>query len=246
MITKHTPYPRVFYILVISAIITSFNVKQIQTAAATIDIFASQNLQSSSIENQIIRCIIPLCIGTNKDDIIIGSFLNETIFGFKGDDNIQGNDGDDIIYGGDGNDIIQGGGGFDKLFGGNGNDVLIADAEINLVGPQIFDEIIINNRTNNLLLGTNSNSSVSTGQFNIKNVNGSDVFESEGPNDIVNMPISLLDGGEGDDHLIGTSGNEFYKGGPGRDYFDCNEGIDTVLDFNTKEDTASVNCEVLQ
>jgi Ca2+-binding RTX toxin-like protein len=88
--------------------------------------------------------------------------------------------------------------------------------------------------------------SVSTSQFQIKNVNGSDIFASLGPNDILNIPVSLLDGGKGDDTLIGTSGNEFYIGGPGHDYFDCNEGIDTVLDFNAKEDTANVNCEILK
>ena len=31
-----------------------------------------------------------------------------------------------------------------------------------------------------------------------------------------------------------------------RDYFDCNEGIDTVLDYNPREDTANVNCENLE
>lgn len=247
MIINNRLYSRAFIILIGSVVVPFFNIQQNQTTAASVDIFALQNLQSSSIENKIIRCVIPLCVGTNNDDIIIGSFLNETILGLKGNDNIQGNDGDDIIYGGAGNDVIQGGGGFDKLFGGDGNDVLIADAEISLVGPQIFDEIIINNRTNKLLLGTDSNSSsVSASQFHFKNVNRSDIFESESPNDLVNMRISLLDGGKGDDHLVGTSGNEFYIGGPGHDFFDCNEGIDTVLDFNPQEDTANANCEVLQ
>ena len=246
MAIDHRIFSRLFSILIILILALTLNAKQIQIATATVDIFGSQSLEPDSIESQVIRCIIPLCTGTNKDDIIIGSFLNETIFGLKGDDNIQGNDGDDIIYGGDGNDVIQGGGGFDKLFGGNGNDVIIGDAEINLVGPQIFDEILINNRTNELLLGNNATVSDSIGQLQNKNINGTDVFASQAADDLLNRPISLLDGGKGDDTLIGTSGNEFYIGGPGHDYFDCNEGIDTVLDFNPNEDTANVNCENLK
>lgn len=32
----------------------------------------------------------------------------------------------------------------------------------------------------------------------------------------------------------------------GSDFFDCNEGADTVTDFDDGEDTANANCEVLQ
>lgn len=32
----------------------------------------------------------------------------------------------------------------------------------------------------------------------------------------------------------------------GRDFFDCNEGVDRVLDFDPDEDTANVNCENLE
>lgn len=158
-------YPRIFSILILISLIVPFNLGQIQTAAATVDIFAASNFQSSSIQDEIIQCIIPLCIGTEDDDIIIGSFLNETIFGLKGDDKIQGNAGDDIVAGGDGNDVIEGGGGFDKLFGDDGNDVIISDAELSLVGSQISDQILINNRFNDLLLGIGESSPFNSSQF---------------------------------------------------------------------------------
>lgn len=57
--------------------------------------------------------------------------------------------------------------------------------------------------------------------------------------------VQLLDGGKGDDFLLGSTSNDFFIGGPGHDYFDCNEGIDTILDFNVNEDTANNNCENL-
>lgn len=52
-----------------------------------------------------------------------------------------------------------------------------------------------------------------------------------------------LYGGDGNDHLFGGSGNDILKGSSGMDFFECNEGIDTVLDFNSKEDTMNLNCE---
>ena len=219
------------------------------SSALNIDTFTTSDFQSSAIQEDLIRCIIPICTGTNEDDIIIGSFLNETIFGLNGDDKIQGNNGNDIVFGGKGNDIIQGGGGFDKLFGEDGNDVLISDAEISLVGlilPQIFDEVAINNRLNDLLLGIGASSPGNFSQLTTNIINSSDIFASQIPNDILGINGTLLDGGKGNDNLIGQSGNENFIGGPGHDYFNCNEGTDTILDYNAKQDTADINCENLE
>ena len=243
-------FPRIFYVLILISLVSLFNLRPIQTvSASSLEVADETDFQSSAIEDDIIRCTLPLCTGTNEDDIIIGSFLNETIFGLEGDDNIQGNDGDDAVFGGNGNDIIQGGGGFDKLFGEDGNDVLVGDSEISLVGlviPQIFDAVAMNNRVNDLLLGIGASSASNSSQLTINAINSSDIFASQIPDDILGINGTLLDGGKGDDNLIGQSGNENFIGGPGHDYFNCNEGIDTILDYNPKEDTADINCENLQ
>jgi Ca2+-binding RTX toxin-like protein len=243
-------FPRIFYVLSLISLLSLFNLTLIQTAlAASTDIFAAADFESSAIQDDIIRCILPLCTGTDEDDIIIGSFLDETIFGLKGGDKIQGNNGNDVVFGDDGNDIIQGGGGFDRLFGEDGNDVLVSDAEISLVGlviPQLFDEVAINNRFNDLLLGIGASAPSSSSQLTINVINSSDIFASQIPDDILAIKGTLLDGGKGDDNLIGQSGNENFIGGPGHDYFNCNEGIDTILDYNPKEDTADMNCENLE
>ena len=73
----------------------------------------------------------------------------------------------------------------------------------------------------------------------------SDVFTSLNGNMLL-FSESYLDGGNGDDHIFGGSLNDVLKGGPGNDFFDCNEGIDRVLDFDPDEDTANVNCESLE
>lgn len=217
---------------------------QFPTAYALFDPFESTFLHTSSVEDDVINCVISMCVGTNMSDVIIGSSINETVYGLKGDDNIQGNAGDDIIYGGKGDDIISGGGGFDKLFGQDGNDIIIGDSTTSLAPSQTEDELAITNRLHDLLLGLDidilSESRLMDGVNNT-----SDVFASQDINDLLLDNVQLLDGGKGDDRLLGQNGDEFFIGGPGHDYFDCNEGIDTVLDFNPQEDTININCENL-
>ena len=57
-------------------------------------------------------------IGTDGDDVIIGSRFN---------DQIDARGGNDCVFGGDGNDQILGGPGNDDVFGQRGNDQLIGD-----------------------------------------------------------------------------------------------------------------------
>lgn len=208
------------------------------------DILQSNNIQSSSLEDNIITCIGLICDGTDNDDIIIGSFLNEKISGLKGDDVIQGNNGDDIIYGGDGSDSIQGGEGIDNIFGEDGDDFIYADGSTSLAGSLIGDEIAIVNTFNDWLLGVNQNF-VTNIDISIKGNGVGDVFTSLNSNMLI-FSESYLDGGNGNDHIFGGSLNDVLKGGPGHDFFDCNEGLDRVLDFNPDEDTANVNCESLE
>jgi Ca2+-binding RTX toxin-like protein len=74
-----------------------------------------------------------------------------------------------------------------------------------------------------------------------------DIFTSQiNSTDIPLTNVQLLDGGKGNDYLLGSSSNDLFIGGPGHDYFDCNEGIDRILDFNPKEDTVNNNCEIIE
>ena len=85
-----------------------------------------------------------LCEGTNRKDVLIGSFGKDTITGGDGHDIISGSFGDDKLYGQKGNDEIyavendrRSGGGFfpvpgkgtpgiDLVDGGTGNDTIRA------------------------------------------------------------------------------------------------------------------------
>lgn len=63
--------------------------------------------------------------GLGGNDVLRGSDGDDLLSGDEGDDFLNGNMGSDVVLGGDGNDRINGGTGDDLLSGGAGNDVLI-------------------------------------------------------------------------------------------------------------------------
>ncbi|MEM1160172.1 MAG: calcium-binding protein [Pseudomonadota bacterium] len=74
--------------------------------------------------------------GSERSELIFGSFGNDKIagnggndlmFGFFGNDKMFGGAGDDVVFGGSGKDIVEGGDGEDDLFGGRGNDVVVGN-----------------------------------------------------------------------------------------------------------------------
>lgn len=203
-----------------------------------------------STENNVVECVFTTCMGTNDNDIILGSISSEEIIGLNGDDKIQGNGGNDTIYGDKNDDIISGGTGFDKLFGGDGNDVLIGDSTTSLADIYIGNEMVTMDTLNDLILGENSAlsslSSETINELNNTRERSSSIVGIVIDKNLITEDIQLLDGGKGDDYLLGQNSDEFFIGGPGNDYFDCNEGIDIVLDFNANEDTVNSNCEVLE
>ena len=220
-------------------------------ANSMIDIFQSKEISFLSLEDGVVNCIISICTGTERDDIIIGTSLGETIYGLNANDNIQGNGGDDIINGGMGDDIIQGGSALDKLFGQDGNDYLYADSSTSSVSSQTENTSLI---TNSVSVDLDSGASIESviHMNNISSTNISineslesvDVFSSSLP-DILLLQQSFVDGGTGDDHIFGGSGDDVLIGGPGRDFFECGEGIDQILDFDSKQDTINTNCEII-
>ncbi len=216
-----------------------------QKSFGTLNIFETEDFRGSSVEDNVITCIIITCNGNNKDDIIIGSSLSETIYGLRGNDNIQGNGGDDVIYGGDGSDNIQGGSRVDKIFGQNGNDYLFADSSTSLLGSLGQSKVDVASRSNDSI-ATLKSTTISKEELVPHDTDDRVDLFAQLNVDVLALEESFMDGGKGDDHLYGGSGNDILVGGPGHDVFDCGEGVDQVLDFNPKEDTINTNCEIIQ
>jgi Ca2+-binding RTX toxin-like protein len=207
--------------------------------------FQSSNIQSLGLEDNVITCTGLICTGTVEANIMIGSSLNEEISGLEGDDAIQGNNGEDVIYGGDGDDSIQGGGGLDNIYGQDGNDYIYADSSISLSSELAGNQTAIVTSLEEKLLGIGEQNVVSNSDISAKFIPASDIFASLNSNMLL-YSESHLDGGEGDDYLFGGSDNDVLVGGPGKDFFECNEGLDTVTDFDPDEDTANVDCEMIE
>ena len=203
-----------------------------------------------------------LIFGEDGNDLIQGGLLTDEIHGGKGDDTIQGGEGSDVIFGEEGNDFLFADSPNSaisllvnqqnlNLEDSIGKEFHLQDPVIQTIDAEKLVDIIINELVSEVPLGI-INSTVTESLLDIINE-----LVSEVPLGIINSTVteSLLDkkqinnkniqlsGGSGDDHIFGGSGDDILEGGSGKDFFDCNEGIDTVLDFNSKEDTIITNCE---
>ncbi|MGI0021402.1 MAG: calcium-binding protein, partial [Nitrososphaeraceae archaeon] len=118
-----------------------------------------------------------ICVGTHKNDTIIGTIAGGTIFGKDGNDKIMGLLSQQVIYGNAGNDTIQGGNSTNIIFGNNGDDTL--------VGGSGFDpmkggggSMLSGDRGNDKLLGGPDHDVLEGGP-------GFDFFQCNGKVDIV-------------------------------------------------------------
>lgn len=149
---------------------------------------------------------------------ITGNSGNDTIFGAAA----YG----DTLNGGVGDDVMDGLGGGDTYTGSNGSDTFVINTVTDVVTNDgfTFDNdlawVKVNGWTatvgveRSFLLGTNSVLSGGTGN------------QTLGGNDTLG---STLDGGAGDDTLLGFGGNDRLKGGLGNDVIVTGGGSDVVL-----------------
>jgi len=72
-----------------------------------------------------------VAVGTEENDLILGTDGWDRLEGRGGDDCIVGGDGFDLLYGDAGNDVILGGAGLDYLDGGSGTDYCDGELKVN-------------------------------------------------------------------------------------------------------------------
>ena len=82
-------------------------------------------------------------IGTDRSDVLQGTWSWDTIYGNGGNDNIFGGGGDDMLSGRLGDDSLFGGAGNGKLFGGKGNDLIEAGIGNNQVWGGAGSDVIV-------------------------------------------------------------------------------------------------------
>ncbi len=126
---------------------------------------------------------------STEDTVVWGGSGNDAISGSAGADALRGGDGNDRLVGGDGGDLLEGGDGDDTLEGGAGNDTLSGGWNSNRLFGGAGDDLLL-----------------------VRHVNS-------GVRDDLGTSVCAAFGGDGNDTLIGASGQQVtLDGNDGDDY----------------------------
>jgi Ca2+-binding RTX toxin-like protein len=169
-----------------------------------------------------------MLFGQGDNDTLLGKGGNDLLFGGAGNDTLIGGDGDDQMFGeagddrmiwnpGDDTDLVEGGSGVDtaEVNGGNGAETFSITAN----GARVrFDRV--SPAPFSLDIGTTENL--------VLNANGGDDFMSATGNLAALIKLTL-DGGAGNDTILGSNGADTLIGGDGNDFIDGQQGNDLAL-----------------
>lgn len=184
--------------------------------------------------------------GGGGNDILIGGSAADQIFGQSGDDALQGKGGSDFLFGGSANDELVGGDGDDLAFGQNGSDTMIwnpgDDTDLNEGGAGV-DTVIVNGGNGAEIFTTTANGTrvrfdrldpapfaidIGTSENLVVNMNGgNDSFSATG--NLAALIAITVDGGAGDDAILGSNGVDVLIGGDGNDFIDGQQGNDVIF-----------------
>lgn len=148
----------------------------------------------------------------SADATLLGGDGSDTLIGGAGDDSLDGGAGDDVLFAGTGNNT---------LIGGAGNDTILVD------GTDFADSITLSEAGGILAISVNgqagSNIHSQVERIVINGTGGNDVIDAA----TVILPL-LIEGGEGDDSIVGGTGADFLSGGRGNDTLLGLAGIDSL------------------
>lgn len=165
-------------------------------------------------------------VGTVGDDIIDGRAGQDDLFGGLGDDTLTAGTGDDSLEGGEGDDSLLGGSGSDQLHGGAGDDLLMGGfGRDTISGGDGADTVSYRGETRDVTVDLDAGTVRSDANHNAVD-DGAE--GGAGLEDILADDIENIEGGLGDDRLLGDSGENVITGGKGDDAIDGRGGHDTV------------------
>lgn len=184
--------------------------------------------------------------GAAGNDTLTGGFGGDWIFGGAGSDAVLGKGGFDFLFGGINNDTLTGGDADDSVFGEADSDLMIwnpgDDTDLNEGGSGI-DTVEVNGGGGDEVFTVTANGarvrfdrlnpapfSIDIGtseNFVLNAAGGDDSFSATG-NLAVLISISV-DGGAGNDTLLGSNGIDLLTGGDDNDFIDGQQGNDVAL-----------------
>lgn len=184
--------------------------------------------------------------GGAGNDVLTGGSGADMLFGQADNDTLLGKGGTDFLFGGSGNDVLTGGDGDDQVFGESGDDRLIwnpGDDTDLFEGGAGIDTAEVNggNGAEQFTLTANGTRvrldrldpapfSIDAGTMErfVVNMNGGDDSFSATGNLAALVQITV-DGGTGNDRILGSNGADLLIGGDGDDFIDGQQGNDTVF-----------------
>lgn len=184
--------------------------------------------------------------GGAGNDTITGGSGNDMIFGQAGNDVLLGKGGFDFLFGGTENDILTGGDADDQVFGESGNDRMIwnpgDDTDLNEGGAGL-DTVEVNGGGGAEQFTATANGTrvrfdrinpapfsidIGTSENLVVNANGgNDSFSATG--NLAALISLTVDGGAGNDSILGSNGIDLLLGGDGDDFIDGQQGNDVVF-----------------
>ncbi len=178
-------------------------------------------------------------LGGEGDDVITGSMADDMIDGGAGDDMLAGLGGDDLLAGGEGNDSIRGSGGRDSLDGGDGDDILRGQGgHDDIRGGAGIDRIEGGSGTTAVDDEVGGNVSINAAGYRSDRGDVAEVVARSylltGSTladriDASASPIGVaINGGDGNDTLIGSDFDDVLAGGNGNDIVDGLGGNDLL------------------
>ena len=178
------------------------------------------------------RCPAPTCSAAPATTLIGGSGA-DFLFGQVGNDILLGNGGDDFLFGGVGNDTLTGGDADDQLFGEGGDDRMIWNlgddtdlheggsgndtSEVNGgKGAEVFTVTANGTRVRfDRLDPAPFSIDIGTTENLVVNMNGGDDMFTATGNFAALIKVTV-DGGAGNDTILGSNGDDSLLGGTGR------------------------------
>jgi Ca2+-binding RTX toxin-like protein len=184
--------------------------------------------------------------GGAGNDVLIGGSGGDLLFGQSQNDTLLGKGGFDLLFGGSENDVLTGGDADDQVFGESGNDRMVwnpgDDTDLNEGGDGI-DTVEVNGGGGAEVFTATANGTrvrfdrldpapfsidIGTSEKLVLNANGgNDSFSATG--NLAALIQITVDGGAGDDTILGSNGVDLLFGGDNADFIDGQQGNDVVF-----------------
>jgi Ca2+-binding RTX toxin-like protein len=184
--------------------------------------------------------------GGAGNDTLTGGSSADMLFGQGDNDTLLGKGGTDLLFGGSGDDVLTGGDADDQMFGEGGNDRMIwnpGDDSDLMEGGAGTDTAEVNGGNGAEVFSATANGSrvrldrldpapfaldIGTTEKLVVNMNGgNDTFSATG--NLAALIGVTVDGGAGDDTILGSNGMDLLLGGADNDFVDGQQGNDTAL-----------------